>query len=130
MGEPAGAVRFEIRGPIALRTIGRPEARNALNREVFALAEHALDRLAGEPAIRVAVLGGAGERAICAGVDLDELRHLSAEETRQHLRRGHLPNVTLGARCDPWFRAEPFPRSATSSRGSRAPHAAGTRDVA
>jgi enoyl-CoA hydratase len=35
------------------------------------------------------VVGGAGERAFCAGADLDELRHLTAEEARQHLPRGH-----------------------------------------
>jgi enoyl-CoA hydratase len=89
MGEPTGAVRFEITGPIALLTIDRPKARNALNREVFGLAEQALDRLAGDPGIRVVVIGGAGDRAFCAGADLDELRDLSAEEARQHLRRGH-----------------------------------------
>jgi hypothetical protein len=64
MGEPTtGVVRFEISGPIAFVTIDRPEARNALNREVFALAEHALDRIADDPAIRVLVTGSAGERA-------------------------------------------------------------------
>jgi enoyl-CoA hydratase len=89
MGEPTGVVRFEISGPIAFLTIDRPEARNALNGEVIAEAEQALDRLAGERAVRVLVLGGAGERAFCAGADLDELRGLSAVEAREHLHRGH-----------------------------------------
>jgi enoyl-CoA hydratase/carnithine racemase len=51
-------------------TLNRPEARNALNPTVVRELADALDRLDADPAARVVVLRGAGERAFCAGADL------------------------------------------------------------
>ena len=58
-----------IEGGIATLTMNRPEARNALTREMmYALAE-ALPRLAADPAVRAVVLTGAG-KAFCSGGDV------------------------------------------------------------
>jgi enoyl-CoA hydratase/carnithine racemase len=54
-------------------TVNRPEARNALNATVIRELEAALGRLEADPAVRVVVLRGAGERAFCAGADLKEM---------------------------------------------------------
>ena len=58
-----------IESGVATLTMNRPEARNALTREMmFALTE-ALPRLAADPAVRVVVLTGAGN-AFCSGGDV------------------------------------------------------------
>ncbi len=62
-------VRVERRGTIAIVTIDRPEARNAVSPEVTAGITAALDELEPDAGIRAIVLTGAGQ-AFCAGADL------------------------------------------------------------
>ena len=64
------AVTVEIDGAIATVTINRPEARNALNRDAFLGLQEAALSLKGNPAVNVAILTGAGDRAFSAGIDL------------------------------------------------------------
>jgi enoyl-CoA hydratase/carnithine racemase len=80
-----GNVRSEGRGPVRVIYIDREERRNALDRATLAELEAAFARVADDPAVRVAVLRGAGERAFCAGADLGELEgHATIEESRRH----------------------------------------------
>lgn len=68
------AVLFEARDDgIAIITINRPEQRNALGKEVRDGLFAAWDRFERDPALRVAILTGAGEKAFCAGGDLKEM---------------------------------------------------------
>lgn len=60
-------------GPVAVITLNRPEAMNALSKALRAELWAELRRLEGDDAIRVIVLTGAGERAFTAGLDLKEL---------------------------------------------------------
>ena len=53
-----------------LLTIDRPERRNAMNAEVIASLQLALDGARTDRTIRAIVLTGAGEEAFCAGADL------------------------------------------------------------
>jgi enoyl-CoA hydratase/carnithine racemase len=62
-------VEFETHGAVALIRLNRPELRNAVNLALTAELRAALARLEGDPALRVAVLTGAG-RLFCAGMDL------------------------------------------------------------
>ncbi|MGW6421542.1 enoyl-CoA hydratase/isomerase family protein [Nocardia sp. NPDC055053] len=67
------AVLFEARPDgIAVITLNRPETRNCLARDVRAGLFAAWERFETDPALRVAVLTGAG-RAFCAGGDLKEM---------------------------------------------------------
>jgi enoyl-CoA hydratase/carnithine racemase len=50
--------------------INRPQALNALNPEAHRELSAALDDYAADPALRVAVITGTGERAFCVGSDL------------------------------------------------------------
>ncbi|MBB2941022.1 enoyl-CoA hydratase [Actinoplanes lutulentus] len=59
----------EQRGPILIVTMNRPQVRNALSAEMMAVMRDAWDRVDADPAIRVAILTGAGG-AFCAGADL------------------------------------------------------------
>jgi enoyl-CoA hydratase len=68
------AVLFDAREDgIAIITLNRPEARNALLREIREGLFHAWDRFEKDPALRIAILTGAGEKAFCAGGDLKEM---------------------------------------------------------
>jgi enoyl-CoA hydratase len=57
-------------GPVATITFNRPEARNALTPEMLCRLADALQDFAADPALRVAILTGAGDQAFCAGGDL------------------------------------------------------------
>jgi enoyl-CoA hydratase len=62
-------VDYELQGRIAVLTLNRPEARNAVNGAVAAGVAAALDRLDGEPSLSVGVLTGAGG-TFSSGMDL------------------------------------------------------------
>jgi enoyl-CoA hydratase len=61
------------RDGVAVVTLNRPEAHNALSAELRSALSEGFARLAADPEVRVIVLTGAGERAFCAGLDLKEL---------------------------------------------------------
>ena len=67
------AVLFEVIEPhIALVTLNRPEARNAVNGAVAAGLEQAVVRIESDPDLWVAILTGTGP-VFCAGADLKEV---------------------------------------------------------
>ncbi|WP_280371336.1 enoyl-CoA hydratase/isomerase family protein [Nocardia wallacei] len=68
------AVLFDARPDgIAVLTLNRPERRNCLDPDVRAGLFEAWDRFEHDPALRVAILTGAGAKAFCAGGDLEEM---------------------------------------------------------
>jgi enoyl-CoA hydratase len=62
-------VEFETRGNVAIISINRPEARNAVNGAVASGIETAIDRLENDDNLWVGVLTGKGP-VFCAGADL------------------------------------------------------------
>ncbi|MGH7779049.1 MAG: crotonase/enoyl-CoA hydratase family protein [Candidatus Binataceae bacterium] len=68
MGE-ANNVNYETDGPIAIVTINRPEARNAVDRPTAAALAAAFRRFDADESASVAILTGA-EGFFCAGADL------------------------------------------------------------
>jgi len=67
------AFEFDVQGHIAIMTINRPEAMNALNAEVREGMAEGFDRLIHDDNLRVGILTGAGGRAFSAGADLKEM---------------------------------------------------------
>jgi enoyl-CoA hydratase len=63
----------EIKDGVAVVTLNRPEAMNALSKALRAELHKALSALDINPDVKVIVLTGAGERAFTAGLDLKEL---------------------------------------------------------
>ena len=63
-------VLYEKRDEIAYITLNRPEVHNAIDRETDDLLFEAWTDFRDDPAIRLAIVTGAGERAFCAGADL------------------------------------------------------------
>jgi enoyl-CoA hydratase/carnithine racemase len=58
-------------GGILRLTINRPERRNALNDDLIVKLTKAFDEAARDPEVRVIVLGAVGDKAFCAGADLN-----------------------------------------------------------
>jgi enoyl-CoA hydratase len=75
-------------GRVRYLTINRPQALNALNRQVIDQLGKAIDAVPNDPSIGVVVIDGGGERAFCAGADLTELSDLDADEAREVMHRG------------------------------------------
>lgn len=66
-------VKFEVVDEaIAVITIDRPAQRNAINKGVIAGLKQAWQRLEDDPALKVGILTGSGDKAFCAGMDLKE----------------------------------------------------------
>jgi enoyl-CoA hydratase len=63
------AVDYEVRGRVAIISINRPEARNAVNGEVASGIEAAVDRLEADDEVWVGILAGRGP-VFSAGADL------------------------------------------------------------
>jgi enoyl-CoA hydratase/carnithine racemase len=60
-------------GGVAWLTLNRPAARNALSMALLTALDAALIAIAGDPSVRVVVIGAAGP-VFCAGHDLREMR--------------------------------------------------------
>jgi enoyl-CoA hydratase len=79
----------ERRRGVAVVTLDRPEARNALNGALLTELRDRLQELAGDPGVRAVVLTGAGERAFAAGADIKEMETMAVEEARAWGALGH-----------------------------------------
>ncbi len=64
---------IERQDAVAIVTLNRPEAMNALSRQLRADLRQAFIELDADASVKVIVLTGAGERAFTAGLDLKEL---------------------------------------------------------
>lgn len=67
---PYETITFEIGNKVAIVTFNRPEVHNAVNSQVCQEVGDALEIIANEKEIRVAIITGAGTKAFCAGADL------------------------------------------------------------
>lgn len=72
-------LRFEVAEGIARLTLDNPRRLNAVNAEMWQALPSLLSRVAGDPAIRVLVLAGAGDRAFCTGNDISEFDTIRAD---------------------------------------------------
>ena len=66
-------VETRIEGELAIVTLNRPEAMNALSAELRQQLAQTIERLEADETARVMILTGAGEKAFSAGLDLKEL---------------------------------------------------------
>lgn len=82
-------IRYEKRAPLAVITLDRQKALNALNVELIAELGTAIEDAAGDAAVRVVLITGAGERAFAAGADIRELAGLEPAQARELSLRGH-----------------------------------------
>jgi enoyl-CoA hydratase len=77
-------VLYEKKENIAVLSINRPDALNALNNEVNLALLACLDKADSDDDIRVVILTGSGNRAFIAGADIKEMLPLSSQEAGEH----------------------------------------------
>ncbi len=85
---PFETLEFEKRGWLAVITLNRPQVLNALNRATLEELAAAVEECAGEDAVRVILLTGAGPKAFVAGADIGELAKLNEEEGAAYAAMG------------------------------------------
>ena len=73
---------------VATVTLNRPKVLNALNRVMIAELRQAFFALENDPAVHVAIITGAGERAFAAGADIGELNAIKTATQGAELARG------------------------------------------
>jgi enoyl-CoA hydratase len=85
-------VLYETVDRIGIITLNRPEARNAVDRELALALEHAVDRIEEDPDVRVGVLAanvdGQARPVFCAGADLKVIRDTGTAATLDTDRGG------------------------------------------
>ncbi|MEE2663968.1 MAG: enoyl-CoA hydratase-related protein [Myxococcota bacterium] len=86
MSEPI--LRSERRGAVALLTLDRPKALNALDRALLEALGEEIERVADASEIGALVLTGEG-RAFAAGADIEQMRGMSPVEALAFSRLGH-----------------------------------------
>ena len=73
-------VLLEKKGNIAVATINRPKALNALNSAVVADLDEMIVQIMADEEIRALVITGSGEKAFVAGADIGEMSTLTKAE--------------------------------------------------
>jgi enoyl-CoA hydratase len=81
---------YALDGAIATITLARPEKLNAMTPEMLEGLEALLGQIEADAAIRVVILTGAGDRAFCAGADINAWSSLAPIDMwRSWVRLGH-----------------------------------------
>lgn len=78
----------EMENGICTITINRPDKLNALNKEVFNDLDKVIDEVNNNPAIKTAIITGAGPKAFVAGADISEFGGLNREQAMALAKRG------------------------------------------
>jgi len=81
-------ILFEKKNAIAYVTVNRPKVLNALNMATMEELRHAFHEIKSDPAIRVVIFTGAGEKAFIAGADIGELAKNDAVAAKEYTHRG------------------------------------------
>lgn len=75
-------------GGVRFLELSRPAVLNALNAAMLGELSIQVQRLREDPNIRAVVISGSGERAFCAGADLDEIALATPDQVQSLLARG------------------------------------------
>src|SRR5271165_2863068 len=81
-------MRAEIEGPIGWMTFNKPERRNAVSLDMWEAIPEILHHFESDPAVRVIVLKGAGDKAFVSGADISQFEKArSSEESNAYYDR-------------------------------------------
>lgn len=96
----------ERRGPVLWLIIQREERRNALSHGVLSQMGQAIDAAQSDRTVRAVVVTGAGNKAFCAGADLQSAQAFTSDYSEPYasmallLRRAKASNLPLIARVN------------------------------
>ena len=99
------SVEVSREGAVAVVTVNRPEALNAIDLETITVLRDRLRELAGDDGVRAVVLTGSGEKAFIAGADIKYMSTLTVLQARAWGALGHecatlletMPKATVAA---------------------------------
>ncbi|QED47156.1 enoyl-CoA hydratase [Cytobacillus dafuensis] len=99
------SIMLEMKEHIAVVTINRPDAMNAFNYNTLIELQAVTEELRTNPAVRVVIFSGSGEKAFSVGADLKERKTLSEVEVRRNIYKigevftliDQLPQPTIAA---------------------------------
>lgn len=86
---------LDVENEVAVLTINRPKALNALNSETLDELTEVLTEIEGRDDIKVVILTGAGEKSFVAGADISEMINFTAPEARAFGIRASVPFFKL-----------------------------------
>src|SRR3989442_2322691 len=92
-----GFVKMEMDDRLAIVTINRPDALNALNAAVLRELSMAIEQLSMAQDVGAIILTGAGDRAFVAGADIKEMANLTALEMQRFSEIGRRLGDTMAA---------------------------------
>ena len=81
-------IKYEEEGMVAVLTINRPKALNALNSQVLDELDKTLDNVDLNK-IRALIITGAGEKSFVAGADIGEMSSLTKEQGKAFGKKGN-----------------------------------------
>lgn len=100
MNDPSAAIPAELlverRGAVLWLTIAREERRNAMSHGVLAGLAQAIAGAQGDRSLRAIVLTGAGQKAFCAGADLQAAQAFTSDFSEPY---GHLAQLLRQAKA-------------------------------
>lgn len=82
-----GCIKLERQGAIAILTLSRPHALNAVTWEMYKQFEEHLNELSKDPALRALVIRGDGEKALAAGTDITQFENFSGQDGIDYEKR-------------------------------------------
>ena len=94
-----GKILQSVDDGVGVITFNNPEKRNAMSLEMWEGLGEALIELRDNPAVRVVVLAGAGDKAFVSGADISQFektRH-NAEASAEYSRRSEAQRALLGS---------------------------------
>lgn len=81
-------INYEVEGAVAVLTINRPKALNALNSAVLDELNEAIDAVDLNE-VRALIITGAGEKSFVAGADIGEMSNLTKEQGEAFGKKGN-----------------------------------------
>lgn len=98
-------MNVEVKDKIALMTLNRPEALNALNSSLLRELYDSLKKLEQEDDLRCLIVTGSGEKAFAAGADIGEMAEMDPDQAEEFAAFGHEVFSYLSAFPCPVFAA-------------------------
>jgi enoyl-CoA hydratase len=98
-------IKIAIEGAIAVVTVSREAALNALSSQVISELTSAIGELEISSEVRAVILTGAGEKAFVAGADIGEMRDLTPRQAQAFAQMGGTLTTSIEASEKPWIAA-------------------------
>lgn len=98
-------IKLQFEGPVAVLTVDRPKALNALNSATFHEIVAALNQVAAHSDARALIVTGGGEKAFVAGADIAEMQLYTPVKALAFSQLGHRVMAQLEALSVPTIAA-------------------------